>query len=119
MASLIPGGLWQEKAPPETPFPYQTFIILGQPFDGWTSNSVRRKAAFEIHTYYKTVAGADPEEAMDALVDATEEAFEDGTLTVSNRGTMVVRQNDRRSFEEDAQVYRGLNEFDLILVKSR
>lgn len=119
MAALIPGGLWQEKAPTETPLPYQVFVVIGETFDGRTSHTIQRRAAFEIHTFYQAVHGTDPEEALGTLVDATEAAFDDQTLTVSSRSSMIVTQNDRRTFEEDHQVYRGLNEFDLRLQKSR
>lgn len=119
LASVIPGGLWQEKAPAETPFPYQVFLIIGQVFDGRTSHTIKRRAAFEIHTYYESQSGADPEEAVDALVSATESAFDDQTLELNDLSSMIVTQNDRHTFEEDYQVYRGLNEFDLKLLKSR
>lgn len=119
MSAVIPGGLWQEKAPPETPLPYQVLVVIGQTFNGRTTSSILRRAAFQIHTYYQAVAGKDPQTEVDALVDATETAFEDQTLTIDDRSSMLVTQNDRRIFEEDAQVYRGLNEFDLRLQKSR
>lgn len=119
LAAVIPGGLWQEKAPTETPLPYQVLVVLGEVFDGRTSHTIQRRSAFEIHTFYQAVAGADPQEALGTLVSATEAAFDDQTLTITDRSSMIVTQNDSRTFEEDHQVYRGLNEFDLRLQKSR
>lgn len=119
MSAYIPGGLWQGVAETETEFPYQTFVVIGQVFSGRTSTTSSRRAAFEIHTHYKPAAGEDPQEALDAILDATEAAFDDQVLTINDRSCMVVKQNDRRTFDEDAQIYRGLNEFDLKLQKSR
>lgn len=119
LASVIPGGLWQEKAPTGVAWPYQVFLVIGQTFNGRTSTTHRRRLAFEIHTYYKPVSGKDPEAELDAILDSTEAAFEDQVLTPSNLTAMVVTQNDRRTFEEDFQVYRGLNEFDCRFQKSR
>jgi hypothetical protein len=119
LASSFPGGLWYEKAPAETPYPFQVFLILGQTFDGRTSTTLRRRAAFEIHTYYKVESGEDPQEEVEALVAETEEAFDHQLLNVSDRTVLLTRQNDSRTFEEDYQIYRGLNEFDLTLYKSR
>lgn len=119
LESLVPGGLWQEIAPVGTPWPYQTFVIIGTTFSGRTTNTTRQKASFEIHTYHQPAEGEDPEEIITSICDATENAFDDQILSIDNRSSMVVRQNDRRTFEEDFQVYRGLNEFDVNIQKSR
>lgn len=119
LLARIPGGLWYEKAPQDVEWPHQCFLVLGNVDRGRTSTSTRRRVAFEIHTYYKPVEGEDPQEALAALVEATEQAFHDQLLTVDGYDTMLVTQNDSRTFEEDVQVYRGLNEFDFLLQKSR
>lgn len=117
--ALVPGGLWQEIAPTGATFPFQTFMIIGQTYLGRTTNTTRRKVSFEIHTYHKPSDGEDPVEILSAICDATEDAFDDQVLTIDDLSSMVVKQNDRRTFEEDFQVYRGLNEFDVNIQKSR
>ena len=119
MASRVPGGLWQEKAPTGVIWPYQTFLIISQSFQGRTSTSIQHQASFEIHTFYKPIEGEDPQEAVNTLLDLIETAFDDQVLTVEGFESMIVTQNDRRTFEEDFQVYRGLNEFNFKLQKSR
>lgn len=119
ISSLVPGGLWREFAGEHPTFPYQTFTILGETHDGYTSTSTRRLAMFEIQTYVKGGDSTDPQEALDALVLATEEAFHDQSLTITGKDAVVVTLNDSRTFEEDSQVYRGICEFDLTTSKVR
>ena len=114
-----PGGLWREKGPPGVEFPYQSFVIIGETFSGQTSNTTHRLVFFEIHTFLKAQDDFDPQEQIDEIVDLTETAFDRSLLTVTDRTTYTITQTDRRTFEEDSQVYRGLNEFSLRVFKGR
>lgn len=119
LSADLPGGFWKDEIPTNSAWPFQVFLILAEVFDGQTTHNQHRLASFEIHTFYKAIDGEDPQTRIEEIVDATDTVFDEAILNVDDRSVYKVTQSNRRTFKDDSDVYRGLNEFTVKLRKGR
>ena len=117
MAATFTGGIWADKAPEGTAFPYVVITDLGNAFRFGTSGGEAgagefRNHAFQISIWIKDDAANDPRAQLATLMRTFDSFIQTHNRTLFYSATegrvMDIRNVDERIFPgEDDQTYQG------------
>jgi hypothetical protein len=96
------GGLWAERAPSDTSFPYVVMSSISESPERWTSTSEFKRQLLTLDIWYKEDGSTDPVNSIGTLLETLDAAMSFASLSIpSNSGHVLEMRRTATRIEMD------------------
>lgn len=91
LGSSFTGGVWLERAPEDTSYPYVILRSIGSAPTAWTTCAEIRRYTVSMAIFYKEVASTDAPDAVAGLMNTLHSSFDFAPLTITGATCLEIR----------------------------